>query len=34
MNSLSSDPDRIKIAIIGSREYENKRKIRDMIFKL
>ena len=34
MSSLSSDPDRIKIAIIGSREYENKRKIRDMIFKL
>jgi hypothetical protein len=34
MNSLNSDPDRIKIAIIGSREYENKNKIRDMIYKL
>lgn len=29
-----SDPTKIKIAIIGSRTYENKKKIRDMIYKL
>jgi predicted Rossmann fold nucleotide-binding protein DprA/Smf involved in DNA uptake len=34
MRAIQSDPDKIKIAIIGSRVYENKRKIRDMIFKL
>lgn len=28
------DKDKIRIAIVGSRTYENKRKIRDMIFKL
>lgn len=31
---LETSSDKIKIAIIGSRTYENKRKIRDMIFKL
>ena len=34
MKVLSEDSNRIKIAIVGSRVYENKRKIRDMIFKL
>ena len=34
MQSIQSDPEVVKIAIIGSRAYENKRKIRDMIFKL
>lgn len=34
MQSIKSDSDKIKIAIIGSRAYENKKKIRDMIFKL
>ena len=34
MNAIPAEPDKIKIAIIGSREYENKRKIRDMIYKL
>lgn len=34
MQSIKSDPEKIKIAIIGSRAYENKKKIRDMIFKL
>lgn len=34
MQAMQAEPDRIKIAIIGSRVYENKRKIRDMIFKL
>lgn len=28
------DPNKIRVAIIGSRTYEHKRKIRDMIFKL
>lgn len=31
---MQSNPDKIRIAIIGSRVYENKRKIRDMVFKL
>jgi hypothetical protein len=31
---LETSSDKIKIALIGSRTYENKRKIRDMIFKL
>ena len=34
MSRLKSDPELMKIAIVGSRIYENKRKIRDMIFKL
>jgi predicted Rossmann fold nucleotide-binding protein DprA/Smf involved in DNA uptake len=34
MKAIQTDPEKVKIAIIGSREYENKRKIRDMIFKL
>ena len=34
MARLKADPDLMKIAIVGSRIYENKRKIRDMIFKL
>jgi hypothetical protein len=34
MQAIKSDPDKVKIAIIGSRTYENKTKIRDMIFKL
>ena len=34
MKAIQSETDTVKIAIIGSREYENKRKIRDMIFKL
>ena len=34
MNAIETEPDKIKIAIVGSREYENKRKIRDMIYKL
>ena len=31
---LETSSDKIKIALIGSRTYENRRKIRDMIFKL
>jgi len=31
---MKAEPEKLKIAIIGSRVYENKRKIRDMIFKL
>jgi predicted Rossmann fold nucleotide-binding protein DprA/Smf involved in DNA uptake len=31
---VKGDPNKIKIAIIGSRIYENKRKIKDTIFKL
>jgi len=34
MQAIQAEPDKIKIAIIGSRVYENKKKIRDMIFKL
>jgi len=34
MTATQSEPTKMKIAIIGSREYENKNKIRDMIFKL
>ena len=34
MKAIQTDSEKVKIAIIGSREYENKRKIRDMIFKL
>lgn len=31
---VKGDPDKVKVAIIGSRIYENKRKIKDTIFKL
>lgn len=34
MQAIKSEPEKVKIAIIGSRTYENKTKIRDMIFKL
>ena len=34
MQAIQSDSDKIKIAIIGSRTYENKKKIKEMIFKL
>lgn len=34
MEALIANPDTIKVAIIGSRIYENKRKIKDMIWKL
>ena len=34
MQSIQQDPEFIKVAIIGSRTYENKKKIRDMIWKL
>jgi len=34
MEVLGHDDDLVRIAIIGSREYENKTKIREMIFKL
>lgn len=34
MQAIKSDPEKVKIAIIGSRTYESKTKIRDMIFKL
>ena len=34
MQAIESDPEKVKIAIIGSRTYESKTKIRDMIFKL
>ena len=34
MQAMQAEPDRMKIAIIGSRVYENKKKIRDMVFKL
>lgn len=34
MKVLESNQDKIKIAIIGSRTYENKSKIREMIWKL
>ena len=34
MTATQSEPTKMKIAIIGSREYENKNKIRDMIYKL
>jgi hypothetical protein len=30
----TEEPNKTKIAIIGSRTYENKKKIRDMIFRL
>ena len=30
----TAEPEKMKIAIIGSRAYENKMKIRDMIYKL
>lgn len=33
-NVPKKDPTKIRIAIIGSRTYEHKRKIRDMIFQL
>jgi hypothetical protein len=31
---MEASSDTVRIAIIGSRTYENKRKIRDMVFKL
>lgn len=31
---VKGDPEKVKVAIIGSRIYENKRKIKDTIFKL
>lgn len=34
MQAMQAESDKMKIAIIGSRVYENKKKIRDMIFKL
>ena len=34
MEAVKQDTTRMKVAIIGSRVYENKKKIRDMIFKL
>ena len=34
MTATQSETTKMKIAIIGSREYENKNKIRDMIYKL
>jgi hypothetical protein len=34
MTAIQSDANFTKIAIIGSRTYENKKKIRDMIWKL
>lgn len=34
MQATQQEPEFIKIAIIGSRTYENKKKIRDMIWKL
>ena len=34
MTATQSEPTKMTIAIIGSREYENKNKIRDMIYKL
>lgn len=34
MQAMQRDCDKMRVAIIGSRVYENKRKIRDMIYKL
>ena len=34
MTATQSEPTKMKIAIIGSRVYENKNKIRNMIYKL
>jgi hypothetical protein len=34
MQSIQSDKNRMSIALIGSRTYENKQKIRDMIYLL
>lgn len=34
MKAMSVDSDKIKIAIVGSRTYENKQKIREMIYRL
>lgn len=34
MQATSTEADFVKIAIIGSRTYENKKKIRDMIYRL
>jgi predicted Rossmann-fold nucleotide-binding protein len=31
---VKGDPEKVKVAIIGSRIYENKRKIKDMIYAL
>lgn len=34
MRAIKSDPDKMKVAIIGSRTYENRLKIKEMIYKL
>jgi len=34
MKAMEPEEEKVKVAIIGSRTYENKKKIRDMIFKL
>lgn len=34
MKAIQPESDKMKIAIIGSRVYENKKKIKEMIFKL
>jgi hypothetical protein len=34
MQVIKSDPDKMKVAIIGSRTYENRLKIKEMIYKL
>jgi predicted Rossmann fold nucleotide-binding protein DprA/Smf involved in DNA uptake len=34
MKAMSVDSDKMKIAIVGSRTYENKQKIREMIYRL
>jgi predicted Rossmann fold nucleotide-binding protein DprA/Smf involved in DNA uptake len=34
MKAMPIEPTKVKIAIIGSREYENKSKIREMVYKL
>lgn len=34
MEALQNTDDKVRIAIVGSRTYENKTKIREMIFKL
>lgn len=34
MQAIQSEDAKMRIAIIGSRTYENKKKIRDMIYKL
>jgi len=34
MQAIQTDDAKMRVALIGSRTYENKKKIRDMIFKL